>query len=143
MRLTPLKDIMIPNPVTLNIDAPFFKAAEIFQEKKIRHLPVVNNQGVIMGVISQRDFNRIASPEKSPTGEYLYDMEELAKYILKQYIIDKVIVLTPEDTIEKAVELMAEKKLGCIPIVDSEQKVVGIVTAIDGLKLLLRILRTE
>jgi len=141
MRNRALKDIMILNPVTLNIDEPFFKIAQIFQEKGIRHLPIVNSQMEIVGVMSQRDFNRITSPKKNERGEYVYDMDALAKYMLQQYIIQEVITLRPEDTIESAVELMAEKKLGCVPIVDEKRRVVGIVTAIDMLKLLLKILR--
>jgi len=141
MRNRALKDIMISNPVTLNIDEPFFKIAQIFQEKGIRHLPIVNSQMEIVGVMSQRDFNRITSPKKNERGEYVYDMDALAKYMLQQYIIQEVITLRPEDTIESAVELMAEKKLGCVPIVDEKRRVVGIVTAIDMLKLLLKILR--
>lgn len=143
MKNIPLKDVMIHNPVTLNIDEPFIKVAQIFKEKNIRHLPIVNDRGSIIGVMSQRDFNRITSPKKDASGEYIYDMDDLATYILKQHIIHKVVTLKPEDTIEKAVELMAEKKLGCIPIVTPEDRVIGIVTAIDMLKLLLKLLREK
>jgi len=138
-----LKEIMTKNPVTLNIDEPFCRVAQIFQEKDIRHLPIVNSEGVILGIISQRDLNRIASPKKSPDGAYLYDPEELAKYILKQHVIQKVTTLSPDDTLEKAVELMASKKLGCVPVVTSEGKVTGIATITDVLSLFLKNLRDE
>lgn len=136
-----LKDIMTKDPVTLNIDDSFCRVAEIFQEKDIRHLPIVNSQGVILGIISQRDLNRITSPKKGPNGEYLYDPAELTKYILKQHVIQKVFSLSPEDTLEKAVALMAEKKLGCMPISDPDGKVIGIVTVTDLLRLFLKALR--
>jgi CBS domain-containing protein len=143
MRNLPLKEIMTKNPITLNIDEPFCQVAQIFQEKDIRHLPIVNSEGIILGIISQRDLNRIASPKKTPEGDYLYDPEELAKYILKQHIIQKVVTLTPEDTLENAVELMASKKLGCIPVVTPDGKVEGIATITDLLSLFLKILRAE
>jgi len=136
-----LKEIMTKDPVTLNIDESFCRVAEIFLKKDIRHLPIVNSQGVILGIISQRDLNRIASPKKGPHGEYLYDPEQLTKYILKQHVIQKVFSLSPEDSLEKAVEIMAEKKLGCMPITDPDGKVVGIVTVTDLLKLFLKTLR--
>ena len=135
-----LKDVMTPNPVTLNIDDNFCKVAKIFQEKDIRHLPIVNSQGVIMGIISQRDLNRITSPQKGPDGEYLYDPDELTKYLLKQHVIQEVFTLTPEDTLKRAVELMAAYKLGCIPIVDQDKRVVGITTVTDMMKLFLKTL---
>jgi len=138
-----LKEVMTPNPVTLNIDESFCRVAEIFTEKDIRHLPIVNAQGLILGIISQRDLNRITSPKKGPNGEYLYDPAELTKYILKQHVIHKVFSLTPEDTLEKAVELMAQHKLGCIPIVDPNGRVIGITTVTDMMKLFLKALREE
>lgn len=141
MKDRPVKEFMTPNPVTLNIDEPFCKVAEVFQKRNIRHLPIVNSQGVLMGVMSQRDFNRIAAPELSPSGEYIYNMEELATYVLKQHIINPAVTLKENDTLEVAIALMAEKKLGCIPIVDDTCHVVGIITAIDGLKLLLKLIR--
>jgi len=141
MKTMLLKEIMTQDPITLNIDEPFCRVAQIFQEKDIRHLPIVNAQGLILGIISQRDLNRIASPKKGPNGEYLYDPAELTKYILKQHVIQKVFSLSPEDTLEKALAIMAEKKLGCMPIVDPAGKVVGIVTVTDLLKLFLKTLQ--
>lgn len=136
-----LKEIMTQDPVTLNIDESLLKVAKIFQERDIRHLPIVNSQGVILGIISQRDLNRITSPKRAPNGDYLYDPEELTKYIVKQYIIQKVFSLSPDDTLENAVAIMAEKKLGCMPITDRDGKVVGIVTVTDLLRLFLETLR--
>ncbi len=141
MKKTLLKDIMTPDPVTLNIDESFCRVAQIFQEKDIRHLPVVNSQGLILGVISQRDLNRITSPQRGPNGDYLYDPAELTKYILKQHVIQKVFTLSPEDTLETAVELMARHKLGCVPVVDPDGRVVGITTVTDMMKLFLEFLR--
>jgi len=140
MKNTFLKDIMIPDPVTLDIDASFCKVAQIFQEKDIRHLPIVNSQGLILGIISQRDLNRITSPQKGPNGQYLYDSVELTKYILKQHVIHKVFTLSPDDTLEKAVELMSQHKLGCIPVVNSDGRVIGIITVTDVMKLFLKFL---
>ena len=96
MKNTPLKEVMICNPITLNIDDSFVDAARIFSEKRIRHLPVVNTTGTIMGIISQRDFNRITAPKRNEKGEYVYNMDELATYMLKQHIIESVTTLTPE-----------------------------------------------
>ena len=143
MKNTPVKEVMIPDPITVNIDENFSKVGVIFQEKNIRHLPIVNSFGVIMGVISQRDFYRITTPQKCQNGTYIYDMNELAKYMLKEHLTEKVVTLSPEDSLERAVELMAEKKVGCIPIINKEGQVVGILTAIDMLKLFLKVLRQE
>ena len=143
MKNLPLKEVMVKDPITLNIDDSLNSAAQTFQQKNIRHLPVVNSQGVILGILSQRDLNSVASPQRGPDGGFSYDASKLAQYILKQHVIQKVITLSPEDTLDKALELMTDKKIGCIPIVDSDDRVVGIVTVIDMLKLFLETLRSK
>jgi len=143
MKNTILKDVMIYHPITVNIDENFSRVIEIFEQKDIRHLPIVNAAGVIMGIISQRDFYRVTAPKKNASGAYVYDMNALAKYMLKEHLISNVVTLCPEDSIERAVELMAEQKVGCVPIVDKENKVVGIVTAVDMLKLFLKMLQQK
>ncbi len=138
-----IKDIMTRDVITLNIDDSFCKVADIFQKKNIRHLPVVNSQGEILGIISQSDLNRIASPQKKEQGDYLYSSEDLCKYVLGQHLIQKILTLSPEDSLETAVELMARMKLGCIPIVGPDGKVAGIVTPVDMMKLFLKDLRAS
>jgi CBS domain-containing protein len=96
---------------------------------------------MILGIISQHDLNRIASPKRDAHGNYVYDSTLLCKYILTQHLIKDTVTLSPEDTLEKAVELMAMKKLGCLPVVSSEGKVVGIMTPVDMMKLYLKDLR--
>ena len=132
---------MTRDVITLNIDESFCKVAKTFQDKDIRHLLIVNSQGEILGIISQHDLNRIASPQRNEHGDYLYDSTLLCKYILEQHLIKDTLTLSPEDTLEKAVELTARRKLGCIPIVDSAAKVVGITTPLDMMKLFLKDLR--
>jgi acetoin utilization protein AcuB len=138
-----LKEVMTPNPITLNIDENFCQVANIFQERNIRHLPIVNNNGELFGVISQRDLYRIATPERGLDGEYIYDMGELGKLVVKNHIVHEPIALCEDDPLAKAMELMIEKKLGCIPITDQNKKVVGIITVIDALKILLGLIRKE
>ncbi len=64
-------------------------------------------------------------------------------YAGKQHVIQKVFALSPEDSLEKAVELMAQKKLGCMPVVDANKRVVGITTVTDILLLFLKSLREK
>jgi len=132
-----LKDCMIKKPVTIGVDEPFEKVAELFQKYSIRHLPIINEHKELVGIISQRDLNQVASPKRTEEGTFVYDKTQLAKFILKQIMIKKVFTLKPDETILKAVELMAKRKLGCIPVIDDRKNVVGIICQIDILRIFL------
>ncbi len=137
MKRTLLKDVMVKNPIIIGADEPFYKVAELFQKYGIRHVPVVNEKKELIGLVTQRDVNAVVSPRKSDEGTYFYDRSEMARLILKLVMTKDVTALRPEDTLYHASELMVHKKYGCIPIVDDKKNVVGIITAIDIIKIFL------
>ena len=141
MRNILINQIMAWPVITVQIDEPFSHVEEKFRQKNIRHLPVVDSEGKLLGLITQRDLFRTVSPHKDLEGAEHYDPETLDAFILKRAMISDPSTLGPDDTLLQAVELMASFKYGCIPIVDKEKKVIGIVTEIDVLKLLYKFLK--
>ncbi|NQU74199.1 MAG: CBS domain-containing protein [Candidatus Omnitrophica bacterium] len=131
-----LKDIMVKEPFTIDIDDPFGKVWEMFRAHGIRHLPVIDDKGTLRGIVTQRDLYRTASPRKTMEGELVYDKADLDKHILKYVMTKKVVSLSPDQTLKNAVDLMVNSKYGCIPIVDSNKCLVGIVTQVDVLKVI-------
>lgn len=138
MKNIKLKEIMVQPAVTAYEDEPFAVVEKKFRENFIRHLPIVDGMDVLVGLITQRDLYRIVSPHVNEEGTYVYDEEMLEDFMLSKVMTHNPLALKPEDTLGKAVEIMARKKIGCIPIVDDRKKIVGIVTETDVLKLLAR-----
>lgn len=134
MKNIPLKDIMISKVITVNVNDSLTVVEEKFRKNKIRHIPVVD-KGQVEGIISERDLLRCDATRKTEEG-FLFDKEKLEQLILKYIMIHDPVTLGPEDSVMKAVDIMAVEKFGCIPIVDAEKKLVGIVSQIDILKLL-------
>jgi CBS domain-containing protein len=132
-----LNDIMVKKPYTINIDEPFSRVWEIFASMDIRHLPVVDDGGHLLGIVTQRDLYRIVSPHKTMEGELVYDKMDLDKHILKYVMTQKVATLSPDNNLKDAIELMINSKYGCIPVTDEKNHLVGIITQIDALKVLL------
>ncbi len=60
-----LSEIMVKGPVTISVDAPFSRVEELFRIKRIRHLPVVNEKKVLLGIITETDLYRTLSPMRS------------------------------------------------------------------------------
>jgi len=131
-----IKDIMTKNVITISPDASLKKVGEILKEKRISGLPVVDEKGDIVGVVTITDMLRFIL-------DNIYQWEVLKKDIadlrlsemyeqerLKAKVCDimtrKVITLNEEDTIEKVMKLMFEKKIHTLPVV-KDGKLVGVV----------------
>lgn len=128
-----LSEIMIKQVIAIREDEPFSRVEEVFRLHPIRHIPIVNSAGKLVGMVSQRDFLRVAKPRKTAHGD-VYDKKELDEIILKHVMVPNPLALTPDNSIANAVEIMASKKYGALPVVDSDRKLIGIVSAIDVLK---------
>lgn len=129
---------MTRNPVTIEADTPFLEARLILNEKRIRHLPVVD-RGKLIGVITDRDVK-----EAAPSGATTLDVYELNYLLLKMKVRDLVkkapITIKPTNSVEKAALLMHDHRIGCLPVVDEAGKLVGLITETDLLEVMVEIL---
>ena len=136
---TKLKDIMAQKVISINVDAPFAEVPKKMKEHSIRHLPVVDDDNRLVGLITQRMMYQIQSPHKLVDGEWFYDEEILNGVILKHVMERDVCALHPEHSLGKALMKMVYSKFGGIPIVDNDKKLIGIITRKDILKVAARI----
>ncbi len=121
------------NPVTINAEASFFEARNLIHEKGIRHLPVVDKNNSLVGIVTDRDIR-----EAAPSDATLLSVQEL-NYLLGKLKVSsfmtpkpKLITITPDTLIEEAVQLMHDNKIGCLPVVEGG-KLYGIFTETDAL----------
>jgi len=121
------------NPITISPSASFYEARNLIHEKGVRHLPVIDKNNKLVGIVTDRDIR-----EASPSDATLLSVQEL-NYLLGKLKVssfmtpkDKLITITPDTLIEEAVELMHDHKIGCLPIVESG-KLYGIFTETDAL----------
>lgn len=125
----PLNEMMELKVITIQEDALLKAADEKMRAFRIRHLPVVDKDGKLTGLFTQRDLYRIL-PSRVKESDPV-DTEILKKYTLRDVMRQNPEALRPKDLIAKAVTIMWENKYGCVPIVDDNRRVVGIITAID------------
>jgi acetoin utilization protein AcuB len=131
-----VQDWMTTEVVTVTSDITLPDAAALMRENNIRRLPVVDEEGKIVGILSQTDV--MAS---RPSDATTLDIWEI-NYLLSRLKIQKVMTenpytVHPEDTIAAAAQIMYDHKIGGVPVVDAEQKVVGIITESDIFRLLI------
>ncbi len=121
------------SPVTISPEASFFDARNLIHEKGIRHLPVVDKNNALVGIVTDRDIR-----EAAPSDATLLSVQEL-NYLLGKLKVSsfmtpkkKLITITPDTLIEEAVQLMHDNKIGCLPVVEGG-KLYGIFTETDAL----------
>ena len=133
-----IKDWMTKDVITVTPDTSMMKASKILKDKDIRRLPVVDASGRLVGIVTDRDIKE-ASPSKATS----LDVHELY-YLLSEIKVKDIMTPNPytikvDDTVEKAAAKMLDKKIEGLPVVDDNQKVVGIITDTDIFKVLVNI----
>ncbi|MGB7573986.1 MAG: CBS and ACT domain-containing protein [Thermodesulfobacteriota bacterium] len=128
-----LRERIQRKPITISPDASFFEARNLIHEKGIRHLPVVDKNNKLIGIVTDRDIRQAA-----PSDATLLSVQEL-NYLLGKLKVsafmtpkDKLITITPDSLIEEAVQLMHDHKIGSLPVVEGD-KLYGIFTETDVL----------
>lgn len=140
-----VKEIMTSEVVTVSIDESVEQCAKLLQEYNISGLPVLDAAGKVAGMITEGDLIRRASRIKAPgyleiLGGLIYlgspkkfvdELQRAMSLEAGQLMSKNLISVNPEDTVEKAATLMVEKKVSRLPVIDDQEKLVGIVSRRD------------
>jgi CBS domain-containing membrane protein len=126
-----VREIMMGSPVTLKPDDTLDLANDVIALGRIRHIPVIED-GRLVGLLSERDL--IGAAASQIFGLKQKSKSALLKSVLIKDVMKKrVITVKPETPIKEAAHLLAEKKIGCVPVL-SDGSLVGLVTTTDILR---------
>lgn len=129
---------MTRNPVTIEETASIDDGLHLMRQRKVRRLPVVDAAGKMVGIVSDKDLLH-AAPSPATTLS-VYELHYLlAKLTIKQVMSSPVITVTPDTPLEEAARIMADTKIGGLPVVEDGQ-LVGIITETDIFKILVELL---
>jgi acetoin utilization protein AcuB len=136
-----VKDRMTPDPITITPDTSFPDAFRTLREEGIRHLPVVDKKGNLVGIVAQTDLLH-ASPSKA-TSLSIFELNYLlANLHVSEVMSSPPITVLEDSPIEEAARVMVEKKIGCLPVM-REGTLVGLITETDIFKVFVEILGGE
>ncbi len=127
-----IKEIMSKNLVTIGMDDSLKTVKAIFDNAGIHHLLVVESDK-LFGVISDRDLLKALSPNVGTLAETNRDTITLNKKV-HQIMTSKLVTLAPDAEISAAIEIFNNHDISCIPVVDGENKPVGIISWRDIIK---------
>ena len=120
-----IEDIMIKDVITLTQDATIEQAIETVKEKKIRHIPIVDDNQNLVGLLCDVDI-RSATPSIFRIDEYKDDLLRPVSEIM----VKDVLTAHPLDFVEEVAYTFYDQRISCMPVV-SNHRLIGIVTETD------------
>ena len=131
-----VRDVMTKNVATLERNDTLAVADDVMRLGRIRHMPVVDEDGALAGIVTQRDLFHSGLLRALGYGTHARD-KAMALLVLKEAMKTDVVTVTPEAPLSEAAKIMIEKKIGCVVVVEGK-KIVGILTEGDFVKLSLK-----
>jgi CBS domain-containing protein len=137
----PVKDVMTKNVVFVKKDADLHEAARILSENRISGMPVIDDNNRVIGVISEADLLMLAGMKK----EHVF--KDIVRHILGEPVsartggnrVEDVMSFPPitsmaDDDIAEVANILDEKRIKRLPVVDAEGRIIGIVSRADIVK---------
>jgi CBS domain-containing protein len=103
---------------------------------RIRHLPVVDENGQLAGIITQRDLFRGALAKALGYGERA-QRQLMGTLVVKEVMTSEVLTTTADTPLAEAARVLVERKIGCLPVIEAG-RLVGIITEGDFVALAAR-----
>jgi CBS domain-containing protein len=134
-----VRDFMTKDPVTLREDDLLRQAVEIVMVRRIRHIPVLDESGAVVGIVTDRDVQgTLPSPLSAAAPEEYEALLETTP--LSRIMTRNVITVGADDLAAEAVETLLADRIDGLPVLE-EGRLVGIFTVRDALRAYLEILR--
>ena len=129
-----VRDLMTRDVVATHPEDTVATLRDLMYDRDVRHMPVVAEDGELVGLVSQRDLLRHALIEQADVPDFVEDAL-LARIHVGELMTTGVISIDPESDIREAAQIMVESKYGCLPVVEGP-RLVGILTEADFVRLM-------
>ena len=120
--------------VTIQPDATVLEAQKMMATHHIRHLPVIDGADHLVGVVTDRDVRSVLPYDCYKNPDCAKEHESVAGLKIKDVMAVEPLTISPSDTIQDALLLIQEKRVGAFPVVDDTGKLKGIISVRDLLR---------
>jgi acetoin utilization protein AcuB len=133
---------MTGDVISIGPETGVLEAFDLMKKHRIRHLPVVDKDNFILGIVSDRDI-RSAMPPPFLEDEYAMAQERLSKLNVEYIMTKNVMTISTADTLQDALLLMHKVKVSAFPVVELDGKLIGILSIHDIVRAFIKVLGIE
>lgn len=138
-----ISKVMTRNVVTIDKDADISQAQEKMSKHLFRHLPVVDENNRLIGIVTDRDIRSVLPSSHLAQENSPEEWKRFSKCKIKDIMTKNPVTISPLDTIQDALFLFHKKNFGALPVVVEQQKLVGIISVRDLLREFINVLGLE
>lgn len=126
-----ISEYMTSNPITISADLFLPHARRMLNEYEIRHLPVVDRDRRLVGIVTDRDLRSAYPSSVISKGDKILSFEQVEKTTVADIMTTSCSTLHPDATIDDALIIFDRDKVGGIPVVNEDEVVLGIFSLLD------------
>jgi len=129
VRVAEVRDLMTDHVFTLRPTDDLESLYDLMDTRHVRHVPVVDRDGDLVGLVTQRDLARraLGAQEDLPLS---MQQEILRRRKVREIMATEVDTVEPDESLKAAAEMLIDNKIGCLPVVEGDH-LVGILTESD------------
>jgi acetoin utilization protein AcuB len=134
---------MTRDVITIDLDTTILEASELLARHRIRHLPVVDKESRLVGIVTDRDIRSAMPSIVLNDEEVSREKERLAQLKVKDIMTKEIVTISPNNTLEDALLLMQRTKVGAFPVLDHRGRLQGLLSIRDLMRAFINVLGIE
>ncbi|MCF6435303.1 MULTISPECIES: HPP family protein [Pseudoalteromonas] len=132
--LQTVADLMTADPFAVNSKSSLKDAHDLMREKNIRHIPVIDERGILQGMLTQKIMIAKVMGIMATYGPNALERKE--KYtVIEDIMATDFASIQPNQNLAEVAEFFVSNRHGCMPVVDEQNKLLGILTSSDFVRL--------
>lgn len=132
-----VRDLMTAGVTALGPQDSLATLHDLFERRRIRHMPVIDGRGRLVGLVSQRDLLRAALTGRPDVPEKV-ERAVLERVTVGELMTVGPISVDPDTDVREAAQTMLDHKYSCLPVIAADGVLVGILTEADFVRLMAR-----
>lgn len=137
-----VSDLMTPDPVAINQQDSLKVAHDLMREKNIRHIPVVNEQGELQGMLTQKIMIANVMKILATYGQLALERKEKQQRV-EEVMATDFVAIRPDEKLKDVATYFVKNRHGCLPVINDNSELVGILTSSDFVRLAAALLGSE
>lgn len=122
------------DPATVPVYSPLLEAVAIMVDRDVGHVPVVDGEGRVVGILSDRDVRTAIGDPVDALHQELTELEEMK---VSGVMTTEVLTVREDALLSEVARLFVDARVGAIPVVDADDRLVGLVSYVDVIRALL------